>query len=91
MRPGPGVEVAERPALRERELVLEPRLVDAATPEGVRFVDGVDVVWLIQRAPALRQVPDIFDAYLREVGPVALPAFLKALSTAVAKGWLLLV
>lgn len=88
-QPGPGVEVADRPALRERELVLEPRLVDAATPEGVRFVDGVDVVWLIRMAPTFRQVPDVFDAYVRAVEPVPLPAFLKALATAVAKGWLL--
>ncbi|HUU35309.1 MAG TPA: tryptophan 7-halogenase [Vicinamibacterales bacterium] len=89
-RPGPGVQVADRPALRERELVLEPRLVDALTPEGVRFVDGVDVVWISLMAPGFRQVPDVFDAYVREVEPVALPSFLKALSTVVAKGWLLL-
>lgn len=89
-QPGPGVQVADRPALRERALVLEPRLVDAATPDGVRFVDGVDVVWLSRRAPGFAQVPDVFDAYVREVEPVALPAFLKALSTTIAKGWLLL-
>ncbi len=88
--PGPTVHIADRPALRERELVLEPRLVDAANPEGVRYVDGVDVVWLSRRAPAFGQVPDVFEAYVREVEPVALPAFLKALSTAVAKRWLLL-
>ncbi|MCC6989015.1 MAG: tryptophan 7-halogenase [Acidobacteria bacterium] len=87
---GPRVHIADRPALRERELVLESRLVDAANPEGVRFVDGVDVVWLSRLAPAFGQVPEVFEAYVREVEPVALPAFLKALSTAVAKGWLLL-
>ena len=88
-QPGLCVQVADRPALRERELVLEPRLVDAATPEGVRFVDGVDVVWLSRMAPAFRQVPDVFDAYVQAVEPVPLPAFLKALSTSVARGWLL--
>jgi hypothetical protein len=69
--------------------VLEPRLVDAASPDGVRFVDGVDVVVLTRLANGFRQVPDLFDAYGRELGPVALPAFLKALATAVARGWLL--
>ena len=79
-RLGPGVRLADRPALRERQLVLEQRLVDAATPEGVRFVDGVDVVVLTRLAPGFSSVPDLFDAYVREVEPVALPAFLKALS-----------
>ena len=88
---GPGVRLADRPALRERLLVLEPRLVDAANPEGVRFVDGVDVVVLTRLAPRFGDVADLFDAYLGEGDVVALPAFLKALATAVARGWLLAV
>ena len=89
LRLAPGVRVADRPALRERQLVLEPRLVDDAAPEGLRFVDGVDVVVLTRLAPRFQQVPDLLEAYAREVELVPLPAFLKALSTAVAKGWLL--
>ncbi len=87
--PGPGFQLGDRPALRERELVLEQRLVDGAAPEGVRFVDGVDVVVLTRLAPGYRDVPDLFEAYVRDAGVVAWPAFLKALSTAVARGWLL--
>ncbi len=86
---GPGAHLGDRPALRERELVLEQRLVDDATPEGVRFVDGVDVVVLTRLAPDYQQVPDLFEAYVQHAGVVALPAFLKALATAVARGWLL--
>ena len=86
---GRGVRLEDRPALRERLLVLEPRLVDAAHPEGVRFVDGVDVVALTGLAPRFTDVGDMFDAYLRRGDVVTLPAFLKALATAVARGWLL--
>ena len=44
---------------------------------------------LTRLAPGFQQVPELFDAYTREVGPVPLPVFLKALATAVARGWLL--
>jgi len=63
--------------------------VDTAHPEGVRFVDGVDVVVLTRLAPRFTDVGDMFDAYLRDADVAALPAFLKALATAVARGWLL--
>jgi len=89
LTPGPAVRLEDRPALRERLLVLEPRLVDAASPEGVRFVDGVDMVALTRLAPRFGDVADMFDAYGRDAEVVALPAFLKALATAVARGWLL--
>ena len=85
----PGVRLENRPALRERLLVLEPRLVDAATPEGVRFVEGVDMVVLTRLAPRFADVGEVFAEYLKETDVVTLPAFLKALSTAVARGWLL--
>ena len=89
LRLGPHVRLTDRPALRERQLVLESRIVDASTPDGVRFVDGVDVVALTRLVPGGRHVADLFDTYVREVAPVPLPDFLKALSTAVARGWLL--
>ena len=89
LRRAPGVRLEDCPALRERQLVLEPRLVDALTPEGVRFVDGVDVVVLTGLAARFHDPVDMFEAYLREAEVVALPAFLKALATTVARGWLL--
>ena len=89
LRLAPGVRLEECPALRERLLVLEPRLVDTATPEGVRFVDGVDVVVLTRLAARFHEPVDMFEAYLQEADVVALPSFLKALATTVARGWLL--
>ena len=56
--------------------------------DGVRFLHGVDVVTLAELAPTVRQVPDLYDAYLRQAGPVDLPSFLTTLATAVARGWL---
>lgn len=89
LRLAPDVAFAPRPALSERAVVLEERLVTPLVPEGVRFVDGVDVVALARLAPGARQVPDLLDEYARRVAPAALHDFLKALATAVARGWLL--
>lgn len=89
LRTGDGVTVEPRPAWREREIVLEPRLVTPLVPEGVRHVDGVDLVTVARLGPACRQVPDLFDAYVRAEGPTDLSAFLTALSTALARRWLL--
>ena len=77
-----------RPALTEREIVLERQLVTGADGEGVRYLHGVDVVALVELAPTVRQVPDLFDAYTRRAGPVDWPSFLTTLATAVARGWL---
>ncbi|MEZ5421368.1 MAG: tryptophan 7-halogenase [Vicinamibacterales bacterium] len=89
LRVGPDVTFAPRPALSERAIVLEERLVTPLIPNGVRFLDQVDVVTLVRLAAGVSQVPDLFDAYLRQAAPVPLPEFLKALSTAIASGWLL--
>jgi len=85
----PEVTFAARPALTERAIVLEERLVTPLVPDGVRFVDGVDVVTLVRLAPGCREVPDLFEEYVRAAGPIDLPAFLKTLATAVARRWLL--
>jgi flavin-dependent dehydrogenase len=83
-----GVRFEIRPALAEREIVLERRLVAAGVDDGIRYLHGVDVVALTELAPGVRQVPDLYDAYTRQAGPVDLPAFLTTLATAVARGWL---
>ncbi len=89
LRLAPGVRLEPRPALRERLVMLEERVVDLAHPEGVRFVDGVDVVVLTRLAPRFSDVVDMFEEYQRNGAVVTLPSFLKALATAVARGWLL--
>jgi 2-polyprenyl-6-methoxyphenol hydroxylase-like FAD-dependent oxidoreductase len=80
--------IEPRPAVSGLEIVLERRIVSARYPAGVRFVCDVDVVTLIDLASAHTQVPDLFDACVRQSGPIALPDFLTALATAVARGWL---
>jgi hypothetical protein len=82
------VPVAPRPSIQGHEIVLESRILTADQPEGVRFVDGIDVLRLVEMAPEQSQAPDLFDAYCREMGAADLPAFLRALATAVARGWL---
>jgi flavin-dependent dehydrogenase len=88
VHPGPGVIVEPRPAVSGCEIVLESRIVSAHSPSGIRFVRDVDVIALIDLAPHYSDVPGLFDAYCRRSGPVALPDFLRALATALARGWL---
>jgi len=85
----PEVTFEARPALTERAIVLEERLVTPLVPDGVRYIDGVDVVRLARLAPLSRDVPNLFEVFTRSAGPVDLPAFLRTLATAVARRWLL--
>jgi hypothetical protein len=82
------VVVEPRPAVRGTEIVLEPRLVTAGADAGVRHAFGVDLLALIDLAPAYSSVPDLLAAYNQHHGPVALPDFLGALATALAHRWL---
>ena len=88
VRRAPGLVAEPRPAVSGSEIVLESRIVDSAAGSGVRFVRDVDVIALIDLAPQHHQVPDLYDAYCRTSSPVTLPDFLRALATAVSKGWL---
>lgn len=85
---GPGVRVESRAAISGSEIVLEPRLVTAADAAGTRFLHDVDVVAMVELAPHYGEVPDLYEACVNRVGPMALPAFLMALATAVARRWL---
>jgi flavin-dependent dehydrogenase len=81
-------DVAPRPAVRDREVVLEHRLVTPRDPAGLRFLYGVDLVSLGTMTSAHEQVPDLFEAYNRLHAAVGLPEFLSALATLVAEGLL---
>jgi flavin-dependent dehydrogenase len=85
---GPDVRVESRAAISGSEIVLEPRLVTPGDVAGTRFLYDVDVVTMVELAPHYRDVPDLYAACVSRVGPVALPAFLTALATAVARRWL---
>lgn len=80
------VLVEPRPVVAGREIVLQPHLVRG--DESVRFVRDVDVIALRELAPQFSQVPDLFEAYGRTYGNVALHDFLFALATALARRWL---
>lgn len=85
------LRIEERPAVSGSEIVLEPRIVTASEPAGVRYMSDVDILALIELAPSHQQVPDLFEAYNRRRAPVSLPDFLTALATAVARGFLVTV
>ena len=84
----PATRIEPRPAVGDREIVMELRIVDSDQPAGIRHVRGVDLLLLLELAPSHHQVPDLFEAYLRRSSPVALPDFLYALAMAVARRWL---
>ena len=84
VRLGRGVSIEPRPMIRGREIVLEPHLV----PGDVRYVSGIDMVALVELAPQVKQVPDLYESYVKRAGSKSLHDFLQALATAVARGWL---
>jgi flavin-dependent dehydrogenase len=85
---GPAVSVQRRPAISGKEIVMEARLVTPDNPVGIRFLYDIDVVTLVELAPLHRDVPALFESCVERVGPMDLAAFLTALATAVARGWL---
>jgi flavin-dependent dehydrogenase len=82
------ISIRPRPIVRGNEIVLEPHIVSPDHPRGVRYVRGVDVVALVELAPSILQVPDLYESYLRRAGAVPLTDFLYAVAKAVADGWL---
>jgi flavin-dependent dehydrogenase len=80
--------IEPRPVISGREIVLEPHIITAGRPRGVRYLNDVNVVALVDLAPACGQVPDVVEAYRRTVGPAAFPSIVSALATAIARGWL---
>jgi len=87
-RISPLISIRHRPLVRGNQIVLEQQLVSADYPRGIRYVRGVDVVALVELAPSILQVPDLYESYVRRVGAVPLPDFLYAVAKAVALEWL---
>lgn len=88
---GPDITIEPRPCVRGREIAMERQVVSRGTPRGVRYIRGIDLVFLIERAPSAQLVPELFETYSSERGSTSLHDFLFALATAVARGWLVLV
>ena len=81
------VRIEPRPLVDGNEIRLAPHVV---TPDSAatRYLHGIDMVALLELAPEVRQVPDLYEAYSRRAAPAPLHDFLMALSSAVARGWL---
>jgi flavin-dependent dehydrogenase len=82
------VTVEPRPAISGHEIVMEPRIVTTGWPSGLRHLQGVDLLLLIELAPSFAQVPDLYHAYCERLPQVPLSDFLRALATALSRGWL---
>lgn len=83
-RRGDGARIEPRPCIRGNVIVLEPHVADG----DIRYLSGIDMVALLELAPACRQVPDLYEMYVNRSGSAPLHDFLQALATAFAKGWL---
>jgi flavin-dependent dehydrogenase len=88
LRIGPGITVAPRAIIRGNEIVTEPHVVSSDDSQALRYLRGIDVVALLELAPASRSVPGLFEACVARLGSISLHDFLFALATAVARGWL---
>lgn len=88
LRPGRSLRRVPRLAVSGRRLREEPHLASDVLPDGARFLRGVDLVRLVELAPDAEDVPGLFAAYRRQVGPAALEDVLRALSLALAAGFL---
>lgn len=86
LRRAVAVRMESRPRIEGREIVLGDALVGPGIPDGLDFLESVNLPRLVEMAEQHSQVPDVFEAYNRACPPVALPDFLKALATLLAKG-----
>lgn len=87
------VKVADQVRIEPRALVdgneirLAPHVI-APDSTATRYLHGIDLVALLELAPQRAQVGDLFEAYGRGRPAVPLHDFLLALSSVVARGWL---
>ena len=75
-----------KPVVRENRIVLMEHIAAPAFPDGIRYLRGVDLPFLVELASQFDQVSDLYEAYHRGAAPIALPDFLGALSVLVGKG-----
>jgi flavin-dependent dehydrogenase len=85
-RQGASIEIAVRPAVSGREIVLQEQIILPDAAHGVRFVRGIDLLALLRMAPDFDDVGQICEAISRERAGVALPDILGALSWLIARG-----
>lgn len=78
--------IEPRPVIRDHSVSLEPHLVCEAFPDGVRFLRSVDLLAVARIGESESDVGRMYERYVREAGPAALPDFLGALSVLLGKG-----
>jgi len=88
LRLGDRARIGLRSAIRGHQIVMDDHLFLPAWPEGVRYLRNIDLLLLLRLAPGCRDVSELYDACLRAHPGVALPDFLGALATLVARGGL---
>jgi flavin-dependent dehydrogenase len=81
------VRIEPRPIVDGNEIRLAPHVVTPGS-SAVRYINAIDMVTLLELAPEASQVPELFEIYVRRTRAVPLHDFLMALSSAVARGWL---
>jgi flavin-dependent dehydrogenase len=86
LRDDPSVQVAKRPLVRDREIVLDDHLMLAEAPHGIRYLRSIDLIALRRMATAYRDVGDLCAAVERAQPGVSLPDILGALSFLIARG-----
>ena len=79
------LEWVQQPTVQDNRVVLESRLALPAYPRGVRYVRSIDIAKVVDFAPKVSQVPDLYELYCRSVAPVPLADFLGVLSFLVGK------
>lgn len=88
LRPAATITIASRPYVEGHEIALGPHVVTSSDDPGVRYLYNVDMPVLLDLAATVNDVPALLDAYVRRGHKADLHDFLLALSTAVARGWL---
>lgn len=86
MRVADHVRIEPRPLVDGNEITLAPHVVTPGS--ATRYLHGIDMVTVLELAPHATQVPHLFDAYGFVRPRPSLHDFLLALSSAVARGWL---
>ena len=81
------LSIFKAPAIEGHRIILARHLASKAYPEGVRFINNVDLCALIELLPAHSDVPELWAAYNGVSTPVSLPDFLTALATTFAAGF----
>ena len=83
----PDLRMFKGPAIEGHRIVLAQHLATEAYPEGMRFMNHVDLCALVELAPAHSDVSELWAAYNGISTPVSLPDFLTALATTFATGF----